>query len=111
MSYFDAVSAGFRNYFDFQGRAIRPEFWWFFLFTILLSLGTAVADMSLGFGSDMMAGPINIIAGLGTLIPFLSVGARRLHDVGRSGWWQLIMLTGIGLVVLIYWWCQPTKSV
>ena len=110
MSYFDAVSAGFRNYSDFQGRATRPEFWWFVLFLFLLGLGTAAADMSFGLGSDKMAGPINIIASLATLIPSLSVGARRLHDIGRSGWWQLIALTGIGIFLLIYWWCQPATS-
>jgi hypothetical protein len=59
MSYFDAVSAGFRNYFDFQGRATRPEFWWFVLFLFLLGLGTAVADASLGLGGEDMTGPIN----------------------------------------------------
>jgi uncharacterized membrane protein YhaH (DUF805 family) len=112
MSYFDAVSAGFRNYFDFQGRAIRSEFWWFILFTILLSLGAAVADASFGLAdpTGMMAGPINTAAGLATLIPSLSIGARRLHDIGRSGWWQLLALTVIGVVVLIYWWCQPSSS-
>jgi uncharacterized membrane protein YhaH (DUF805 family) len=110
MSYFDAVSAGFRNYFDFQGRATRPEFWWFVLFLFLLGLGTAVADASFGFGADDMAGPINMVASLATLIPSLSIGARRLHDIGRTGWWQLIAFTGIGIFVLIYWWCQPTSS-
>jgi uncharacterized membrane protein YhaH (DUF805 family) len=109
MGYFDAVAAGFRNYFDFQGRATRPEFWWFVLFLFLLGLGTAVADASFGLaGPDgMMSGPINMIASLATLIPSLSVGARRLHDIGRTGWWQLLGLTGIGILVLIYWWCQP----
>ncbi len=112
MSYFDAVSAGFRNYFDFQGRAVRSEFWWFILFTFLLGLGSAVADMSFGLSSSdgMTAGPINTVAGLATLIPTLSLGARRLHDIGRTGWWQLLALTGIGIFVLIYWWCQPTSA-
>jgi uncharacterized membrane protein YhaH (DUF805 family) len=109
MSYFDAVSAGFRNYFDFEGRATRPEYWWFYLFVLLVSLGAAVADMSFGLGSEDMGGPISVIAWLGTIIPMLSVGARRLHDIGRSGWWQLIALTGIGIIVLIYWWCQPSQ--
>lgn len=106
MGYFDAVAAGFRNYFDFQGRATRPEFWWFVLFLFLLGLGTAVADMSLGFDSESI-GPINTIASLATLVPSLSVSARRLHDIGRSGWWQLIAFTVVGIILLIYWWCQP----
>ena len=108
MSYFDAVSAGFRNYFDFQGRATRPEFWWFMLFLFLLGLGTAVADMSFGLGHDGM-GPINLFASFATLIPMLSVGARRLHDIGRTGWWQLLyLLPIIGWLVLIIFWCTRT---
>jgi uncharacterized membrane protein YhaH (DUF805 family) len=108
VSYFDAVSSGFRNYFDFDGRATRPEFWWFVLFLFLLGLGAAVADMSFGLGSEDMGGPISLVSSLATIIPTWSVGARRLHDIGRTGWWQLIALTGIGIFVLIYWWCQPT---
>ena len=48
------------------------------------------------------------IAALALLLPALAVGARRLHDIGRSGWWQLLSLTGIGSLVLIYWWVQPS---
>jgi uncharacterized membrane protein YhaH (DUF805 family) len=108
MSYFDAVAAGFRNYFDFQGRATRPEFWWFMLFLFLLGLGTAVADMSFGLGHDGM-GPINLLASFATLIPMFSVGARRLHDIGRTGWWQLLYFVPlIGWLVLIIFWCTRT---
>lgn len=44
------------------------------------------------------------------LLPALAVGTRRLHDIGKSGWWQLIMLTVIGLLLLIYWWAQPSSE-
>ncbi|EMY67904.1 PF05656 domain protein [Leptospira vanthielii serovar Holland str. Waz Holland = ATCC 700522] len=44
------------------------------------------------------------------LLPSLSVGARRLHDTGKSGWWQLIGITGIGVLVLIFFWAQKGKS-
>lgn len=47
---------------------------------------------------------------LALLLPALAVGTRRLHDIGKSGWWQLIMLTVIGLLLLIYWWVQPTAE-
>jgi uncharacterized membrane protein YhaH (DUF805 family) len=53
---------------------------------------------------------VNGLFSLATLVPALSIGARRLHDIGKSGWWQLIMLTVIGVFLLIYWWCQPTAQ-
>ena len=42
-------------------------------------------------------------------LPMLAVGARRLHDIGKSGWWQLIALTIIGIILLIVWWATNTK--
>ena len=44
---------------------------------------------------------------MATLLPALGVGVRRLHDLDKSGWWLLIVFTGIGALVLIYWFCQP----
>ena len=55
----------------------------------------------------MLGETINGLVALGLLLPALAVGSRRLHDIGKSCWWQLIMLTVIGLLVLIYWWVQP----
>ena len=56
----------------------------------------------------MLGDVINGLVALGLLLPALAVGTRRLHDIGKSGWWQVIMLTVIGLLVLIYWWVQPS---
>jgi uncharacterized membrane protein YhaH (DUF805 family) len=50
------------------------------------------------------------ILGLATILPQLAVGARRLHDTGRSGWWQLLLITVIGTIILIVFWAQPSKS-
>lgn len=99
MNFGQAISTCFSKYATFSGRASRPEFWWFFLFQILVSI---VASM---FGDV-----INGLVGLALLLPALAVGARRLHDIGKSGWWQLIALTVIGLLVLIYWWVQPGNN-
>lgn len=96
MNFGQAISVCLGKYADFSGRAARPEFWWFFLFQILVSI---VAS----FLGDM----VSSLVSLALLLPALAVGARRLHDIGKSGWWQLIMLTVIGLLVLIYWWVQP----
>lgn len=99
MNFGQAISTCFSKYATFSGRASRPEFWWFFLFQILVSI---VASM---FGDV-----VNGLVGLALLLPALAVGARRLHDIGKSGWWQLIMLTVIGLLLLIYWWVQPGNN-
>lgn len=99
MNFGQAISVCLGKYVDFSGRAARPEFWWFFLFQILVSI---VAS----FLGDMASSLVS----LALLLPALAVGARRLHDIGKSGWWQLIMLTVIGLLVLIYWWVQPSSE-
>lgn len=99
MNFGQAISTCFSKYATFSGRASRPEFWWFTLFQILVSI---VASM---FGDI-----VNGLVSLGLLLPALAVGARRLHDIGKSGWWQLIMLTVIGLLLLIYWWVQPGNN-
>jgi uncharacterized membrane protein YhaH (DUF805 family) len=99
MNFGQAISTCLRNYATFSGRASRSEFWWFSLFQILVLMATATVSETL-----------YVLAGLGLLLPILAAGTRRLHDVGRTGWWQLLALTGIGYLVLLYWWVQPTAD-
>ena len=80
----EAISRGFSNYFTFSGRATRAENWWWALFATLLG--------------------VIPFASLVTLIPSLALGARRLHDINRTGWWLLLWLVPvIGWIVLIMW--------
>jgi len=100
MNFSQAISTCLRKYVDFSGRAGRPEFWWFFLFQIIVMVVT-------GMMSDILSG----IAALGLLLPGLSVGARRLHDIGKSAWFLLLGLIPIlGFLVLLYWFVQPSKG-
>jgi uncharacterized membrane protein YhaH (DUF805 family) len=89
MEFGQAISTCLSKYASFSGRAARPEFWWFFLLI-----------------GDWLNGVVVLVL----LLPGLAVGTRRLHDIGKTGWWQLIMLTGIGYFLLMYWWAQPTAE-
>jgi len=105
-SFGGAVRTCFNKYAAFSGRARRPEFWYFALFNILAGSVASVVDMIL-FGAGSGVSPLNGIYGLAVLVPSIAVGARRLHDIDRSGWWQLIGLVPIvGLIVLIVFYCR-----
>ena len=107
MGFAEAVSAGFSNYFNFADRATRSEYWYFLLFLAILGAVTGILDFAL-FGFRLV-GPLSGIASLVTFIPAVSLSVRRLHDIGRTGWWVLLALIPIvGWVVLIVWACQPT---
>ena len=74
------------KYVTFSGRASRSEYWYFFLFCVLLLLATTVVDMVI-FGVGNKVSPITALTQLALLLPYLAVGVRRLHDTNRSGWW------------------------
>ena len=81
----EAVRQALNNYAIFRGHTTRPNFWYFYLFTILLNFPASILDRIL-FGGH---GYITNIAGLFLLIPSISAGVRRMHDVGKRGWWLL----------------------
>ena len=110
MNFPQSVSTCLKKYLDFKGRASRSEFWFFALFGLIGGLITAVIDtMILGYPLEDY-GPTNIIFQIAIFIPYLAVGARRLHDINRSGWWQLIVLTIIGIILLIIWWATVGEN-
>ena len=89
------------KYADFNGRAGRPEFWWFALFCFLVAAVFNVLRLEM----------IGMLANLALLLPSLAVGARRLHDMGKSGWFQLVWLIPfIGWAVMVYWLVQPSVA-
>lgn len=107
MNILQAVQACFVRYFDFQGRSSRSEYWWFVLFNLLLNVATAIFDLVvLGVSSDGFL-PANTATTIITFIPGVAVSVRRLHDIGRSGWWIFLAFTVVGIIPLIYWACQP----
>jgi uncharacterized membrane protein YhaH (DUF805 family) len=88
MSFAEAIRSGFSRYAKFEGRASRPEFWYWFGFVLVTSTLLYLVE-----GSMPTAGGFGGLARLFvllTLCPTLAVGARRMHDIGRAGWWQLV---------------------
>ena len=114
----ESISLGFKNYVKFNGRSTRAEYWWFVLFLFIGEVVLGTIDIFLGTGA------LQTLFNLVTLIPGLALDARRLHDIGRSGWWQLLQLPtlyiflqpGISnlaafaiilpVIPLIIWWIQ-----
>ncbi|MBU2537078.1 MAG: DUF805 domain-containing protein [Proteobacteria bacterium] len=100
MTFGESIRVCFSKYADFNGRASKPEFWWWTLFVILASLAANILGES-----------ASALFSLGTLLPGLAVGARRLHDTNRSGWFQLLwLLPIIGWIVLIIWLAQSGRE-
>lgn len=105
MSFGEAVASGFTHYARFSGRASRPEFWFWVLFAMSGAVVANGIDAAI-FVYHPGISPLNSIFTLVTLLPSFAVAACRLHDVDRSGWWLVLAATGIGLIVLIYWFSQ-----
>ena len=100
MTFVDAIKSGFSNYVGFSGRAPRSAYWYWVLFVVLASIVLS-----------MISQDLSGIFSLAVLLPGIAVGTRRLHDIGKSGWWQLISLIPLlGWLVLIYWMVQPSEG-
>lgn len=100
-----AIKNCLAKYVDFEGRASRSEYWYFFLFQVIVGLLASIVD---GAGAG---GVVSVLAWLCLVLPSLAVQVRRLHDIDRSGWWVLIGLIPIvGFVLLIVWCCQRGSS-
>ena len=94
-----------KKYAVFDGRARRKEYWFFFLFTIIVSVILAIIDNLTGtYNSKVGIGLLGVLYALGTLLPGIGVTIRRLHDTGRTGWWILIAFVPIvgGIILLIF---------
>ena len=113
MDFTSAIKSGFSNYTNFSGRASRSEYWYFYLFLVIVNIVAGIIDgflqiyliqpVETEFGP---AGGTGLFAGLalfGLLIPILALTWRRLHDLDKSGALFFIGFTCIGLIPLLIW--------
>ena len=100
-----------KNYATFSGRARRKEYWMFFLFNVLISLGLGVLDVVAGtYSVEYETGFFSALYSLLVLIPSIAVSVRRVHDTNRSGWWVVISLIPIiGILVLFVFTCLDSQ--
>lgn len=113
MDFVTAIKTCLGKYATFKGRASRSEFWYWTLFTWLLSVAAMIVDSAISGGMaaaepGMQLGSSLVM--LVTWLPSLAVSVRRLHDVNRSGWWFLLAFTVLGCVVLLYWFVKPGRD-
>jgi uncharacterized membrane protein YhaH (DUF805 family) len=90
MKYYVAV---LRKYAEFNGRARRSEYWFFVLFNFIVSILFSVLDFTLQLNF------LNVIYTVAVIIPAIAVGVRRMHDVGKSGWYLLIPIYNLILAL------------
>lgn len=126
MDFATAIRTCLGKFTDFNGRASRAEFWWFYLFTALVNIVLALPYYALALGGAMVtdggtasvlfiASIVWLVAWLSVsialFIPFLAVGCRRLHDSGKSGWLLLLFLVPCGgLALLVLWILEGTPG-
>ena len=102
---FDWFKKVIKNTFNYKGRARRKEYWYYILIASIIIL--------IGFTLDGILDTPDTLSGLAGFIlffPSLAVTIRRLHDIGKSGWWYLISaIPLIGSLILLFWNCQETS--
>lgn len=99
-TFYQSILVCLIKYADFNGRASRLEFWWFALFVMLVA-------SALLYVSEAWSGVFQVAM----LLPLLAVGTRRLHDIGKSGWWQLFVLVPVGgIITLMILWAMPSTN-
>src|SRR6185436_13817679 len=90
VTFFESIRVCLTKYAEFNGRASRSEFWWFTLFVTLVASALMYLSQNLS----------NVFL-VAMLLPLLAAGSRRLHDIGKSGWWQLFILAPIAGIILV----------
>jgi len=106
-----------QRYADFEGKATRSEYWYFLLFYLVISFILAIIDvyiinamLGMTLEESSKSRLLQFLFALAMIVPFLALGVRRLHDIGKSGWWMFIGLIPVfGTLVLLYFFVHKSK--
>jgi uncharacterized membrane protein YhaH (DUF805 family) len=90
------------KYADFSGRAPRAEYWWYALALVIVGIVLSIFESISGLRGMVFGvyGPLTVLLWLGTIVPGIAVSVRRLHDTNRSGWWLLLMVPYLLVMIL-----------
>ena len=107
MSPIDYMKMPLQRYADFSGRSRRMEYWMFFVGVLGVGVVATLLDGLLGMGGMIggVYGPLYLLVALGTIVPSIACGVRRMHDGDRSGWWLLLPI-----VNLVFLFLEGTKG-
>ncbi|MBT2571231.1 DUF805 domain-containing protein [Planococcus sp. ISL-110] len=101
----------FRKAFVFSGRSRRKEYWTFILGVMIISFALTIVELAAGLEIAPDVGLLTTIFSLIIFIPSLSVTVRRLHDIGRSGWWLLLsFIPVLGWIALFVFTLLDSQS-
>lgn len=111
MSFGEAIKSGFRNYCKFDGRARRSEYWFFTLFSFIVSTVLSILNsITSSQGRPGFFYVLLLLFALATFLPSLGLCWRRLHDVGKSGAWFFIgLIPVVGTIILLVWFCKDSQ--
>lgn len=110
ISFREAVVSYFGNYSVFHGRATRSEYWYVFLFNCIVSIVLNGPGMFSSSAVATLLSGLSILYAVGTILPSLGLSWRRLHDIGKSGFWYLLVLIPlVGAIILLAFYCTDSK--
>ncbi len=100
IEFVDAIKLAINRYTDFQGRSTVAEFWWYYLFTVLVGMCSAIPYIGLLF----------CVVQIALIVPTIAIAWRRMHDIGKEGVYALFLLIPIvGWILFIIWAVQPSQ--